>query len=153
MALTKKQRELIQKPLLDEIKALLDQHVCQVPPKSKLGTALDYLREYWPGLVVFICDGNLSISNNHAERLIRPFVIGRKNWLFSSSVAGAEASAALYSLAITAKENGLDALQYLQVLFTELPILYKQRSTPENQQKLDEYLPWNWKPPVAQDSE
>ena len=77
-------------------------------PKSALGKALHYLREQWPYLVRYLEDGRLELSNNRAERSIKPFVMGRKNWLFSNTPAGAQSSAVIYSLIETAKENGLD---------------------------------------------
>ena len=75
------------------------------PPWAK---ALQYLREQWPYLVRYLEDGRLELSNNRAERSIKPFVMGRKNWLFSNTPAGAQSSAVIYSLIETAKENDLD---------------------------------------------
>ena len=72
-------------------------------------------------LIRYLDDGRLKIDNNAAENAIRPFVIGRKNWLFSDSVKGVNASANLYSLIETAKANGLEPYAYLRYLFTELP--------------------------------
>ncbi|MFT6435904.1 MAG: hypothetical protein ACJAVI_003959 [Candidatus Azotimanducaceae bacterium] len=73
-----------------------------------MGKALAYLNRNWRKLTIYIEDGRLSIDNNPAENAIRPFVIGRKNWLFSASMDGAKASANLYGLIETAKANGLD---------------------------------------------
>jgi transposase len=109
-------------PVLDEIRAWCDASLMQVPPKSKLGEALDYLDNQWPRLVRYVDDGRLSIDNNAVERAIRPFVIGRRNWLFSDTPKGAEASARLYSLIETAKANGLEPYAYLSRLFKELPV-------------------------------
>jgi len=80
-----------------------------------------YLHNEWDKLVRYLDDGRLEIDNNAAENAIRPFVIGRKNWLFSDSVKGVTASANLYSLIETAKANGLEPYAYLRYLFTELP--------------------------------
>ena len=80
------------------------------------------------------------------ENFIRPFAIGRKNWLFSDTPAGAHASAGLYSLLITAQENKLDVRAYLVAIFTELPILFAKNPKPD----LTPYLPWNWKAAQAQ---
>ncbi|MFT5421282.1 MAG: transposase [Candidatus Endobugula sp.] len=78
------------------------------PPKTTLGKAMQYLCNQWPRLVAYLDDGRRPIDNNRAENSIRPFVIGRKNWLFSNSQAGAHASANLYSLIETAKANSLN---------------------------------------------
>jgi len=79
-------------------------------PKSAIGKAISYSTRQWPKLTRFIESGYLSIDNNRAERAIKPFVIGRKNWMFSNTAKGAEASAVLYSLIETAKVNGLNRL-------------------------------------------
>jgi transposase len=93
----------------------------QVPPKNALGKAVHYTLEYWPQLTRYIENGNWPIDNNVAENAIRPFVIGRKNWLFSNSQRGATASANLYSLIETAKANSREPYQYLSWLFERLP--------------------------------
>jgi transposase len=80
-----------------------------------------YLDHQWPHLVRYLEDGRWPIDNNPAENAIRPFVIGRKNWLFSATPKGADASANLYSLIETAKANGLEPSVYLATVFTELP--------------------------------
>jgi len=109
------------KPILDEMRAWLDQSVGQVPPTSATGKALHYLHKQWSKLIRYLDDGRLEIDNNAAENAIRPFVLGRKNWLFSDSVKGVTASANLYSLIETAKANRLEPYAYLRYLFTELP--------------------------------
>ena len=88
---------------------------------TALGKALHYLREQWPYLVRYLEDGRLELSNNRAERSIKPFVIGRKNWLFSNTPAGAQSSAVIYSLIETAKENDLDPYRYLVWLLHNAP--------------------------------
>ena len=109
------------RPLLDALRAWLDESLPQVPPQSANGKALTYLNNEWPKLIGYLNDGRLEIDNNRAENAIRPFVIGRKNWLFSDSVRGVKASANLYSLIETAKANGLEPYAYLRRVFTELP--------------------------------
>lgn len=109
------------RPLLDELRTWLDQSLPQVPPTSATGKALHYLHKEWSKLVRYLDDGRLEIDNNLAENAIRPFVLGRKNWLFSDSVKGVKASANLYSLIETAKANGLEPYAYLRYVFTELP--------------------------------
>ena len=108
-------------PLLQTIREWVDKSLPQVPPTSYVGKALTYLNNQWPMLIVYVKDGRLSMDNNLAENAIRPFTVGRKNWLFSQSVKGVEASAALYSLIETAKANGLEPYRYLFHVFKELP--------------------------------
>ncbi len=109
------------RPLLDSIKALLDARAATSPPKSLLGKAIAYARKQWDRLTVYLEDGRLRPDNNLAENAIRPFAVGRKNWLFSGAPRGAHASAALYSLIETAKANGLEPYAYLRHLFERLP--------------------------------
>jgi transposase len=126
-------------PLIERLQGLLLAHLHGVLPQSLLGKALHYLHEQWPKLVRFLDDGRYPIDNNACENAIRPFVIGRKNWLFSDTVAGAQASANLYSLIETAKANGIEPYRYLCKLFQTLPAA----------KSVDDYealLPWNITP-------
>jgi hypothetical protein len=91
------------------------------PSRSALGKAMNYAHKQWPKLIVYVEDGRLRIDNNLTENAIRPFVVGRKNWLFCDTVAGANASANLYSLIETAKANGIEPYAYLRTVFAELP--------------------------------
>lgn len=93
-----------------------------VVPSSLLGKALQYMSGQWPKLVRYVENGNWPISNNLCENAIRPFVVGRKGWLFSDTVAGAQASANLYSLVETCKANGVEPYRYLVWLFQKLPL-------------------------------
>lgn len=108
-------------PLLAEIRAWLEKSLPEVPPRSAVGKALHYLAGEWDKLVRYVDDGRLAIDNNATERAIRPFVIGRNNWLFSDTAKGAEASARLYSLISTAKANGHEPYRYLRHILKELP--------------------------------
>ena len=92
-----------------------------VVKQSALGKAVYYMDKQWPKLIVYTHDGRLNIDNNLVEDSIRPFVISRKNHLFSDKVSGAKASANLYGLIETAKANGLEPYTYLKYVFTELP--------------------------------
>ena len=83
-------------------------------------------------------DGRLEISNNRAERSIKPFVIGRKNFLFFNTPRGASSSAVIYSIVETAKENGLNPFPYLEYLFEKLPNIDKT-----DEKQLSELLPWS----------
>jgi transposase len=114
-----RQRE--SKPVLEEIKKLLDYNRNKVLPQSKLGIAVNYTFSRWDRLVKYITDGLLPIDNNLVENAIRPFVIGRKNWLFYDSQDGAKASAFFYSLIETAKANKLEPYSYLNYIFEEIP--------------------------------
>lgn len=131
-------------PIIDRIRKRLDKNLDKVPPKSQLGTALNYMAEEWPQLQHYIGNGELAISNNRCENFIRPFVLGRKNWLFADSTTGAEASARLYTLVVTAKANNLDVFEYLKDVFTQIPNLRKHSPHPD----LTHLLPWNWKAPA-----
>lgn len=109
------------KPILDKIKTWLDGKATKVLPKSPLGTAITYTLKLWPGLITYLEDGHIEIDNNKAENAIRPFVVGRKAWLFSGSPRGAQASATMYTLVETAKANALEPWAYLNYLFEKLP--------------------------------
>ena len=116
---TIRQQEAV--PILNKIRAWLDKTLHSTLPKGMLGKALGYLDKNWHKLIVYTQDGRLSIDNNGAENALRPFVIGRKNWLFSASVRGAKSSANLYSLIETAKASGQEPYAYLCHVFKELP--------------------------------
>jgi len=124
------------KPIIGKLRQWLDEIRPKVPPKSLLGKAVQYLDKQWPRLIAYIEDGQYPIDNNPVENAIRPFAIGRKNWLFSASVNGAKASANLYSLIETAKANGLEPYAYLKKVFGELP-------NATGFDDVDKLLPWN----------
>ena len=108
--------------------------VCALP-KSALGKALHYALEQRPYLETFYLDGRLELSNNRAERSIKPFVIGRKNWLFCCTPKGAKSSSIIYSIIETAKENRLRPFEYLKYIFEVMPNISE-----ENYHTL---LPWS----------
>lgn len=116
-----KQRLKEGKPILDALLAWANS--VSAAPKSALGKALHYLKEQWPYLIRYLEDGRLELSNNRAERSIKPFVIGRKNFLFANTPLGARASAVIYSLIETAKETGLDPFRYLTWVLETAPTL------------------------------
>ena len=101
-------------PALTTLKVWLEDVQQKVPPKNALGKAVNYTLEYWAELSRYIEDGSWPIDNNAAENAIRPFVVGRKAWLFSNSQRGAQASADLYSLVETAKANHCEPYLYLK---------------------------------------
>uniref|UniRef100_UPI002FBDB12E IS66 family transposase n=1 Tax=Sporolactobacillus sp. KGMB 08714 TaxID=3064704 RepID=UPI002FBDB12E len=125
-------------PILQAFSAWLQKQAPRVLPKSALGIAIKYCRERWESLNAFLKDGRLELDNNRAERSIKPFVIGRKNWLFSNTPKGAKASAIVYSVIETAKENGLRPFQYLSYLFEQLPNLEQV-----TEEAMDSLLPWS----------
>ena len=130
-----KERQEHSKPLLDAFFAWA-KTLGNIAPKSKLGKAVNYLTGEEPYLRRYIVDGRLEIDNNRAERSIKPFVIGRKNWLFANTPSGAKASATIFSIIETAKENGLDPYEYLKFVFTKAPNLSEGET-------IDALLPWN----------
>ena len=130
-----KERQKHSKPLLDAFFAWA-KTLSGIAPKSKLGKAVHYLIEEEQYLRRYIKDGRLEIDNNRAERSIKPFVIGRKNWLFANTPSGAKASATVFSIIETAKENGLEPYEYLRYIFTKTPNLHKDET-------MDVLLPWN----------
>ncbi|NBT46161.1 MAG: hypothetical protein EBT06_14955 [Gammaproteobacteria bacterium] len=124
------------KPILDRIKLWLDQEVEGTPPKGALGVAIAYALKYWPRLIRYIERGDLPIDNNPCEGSIRPFVRGRRAWLFSDTPAGANASALIYSMVETAKANGHEPHSWLNHVMRELPKAREMKS-------YDHLLPWN----------
>lgn len=126
------------RPLVDDFHAWLVYQRPRVLPKSAFGQAIAYCLNQWDKLTAFLKDGRLELDNNRAERSIKPFVIGRKNWLFSNTPKGAKASATIYSIVETAKENGLDPFTYLKYLFEQLPNI-----DINDESVLDKFLPWS----------
>ena len=115
----KQQRLERSKPILDAMLAWSNTR--NAAPKSKLGMALTYLRNQWDDLNRFLLDGRIELSNNRAERSIKPFVMSRKNFLFANTPLGAKSSAVIFSLIETAKENGLDPYRYLTWVLKAAP--------------------------------
>lgn len=115
----KQQRLKYSAPVLKELSAWMSAR--SAAPKSKLGNALTYLHNQWKDLQVFLEDGRIELSNNRAERSIKPFVMARKNFLFANTPKGAQGSAIYFSLIETARENGLDPYEYLVWALTEAP--------------------------------
>ena len=118
-----RERERLSRPLIDEFYDWIGN--LNALPKTYLGKAVQYAQSQRKYLERYLLDGRLEISNNRAERSIKPFVIGRKNWLFSNTPNGARASAVYYSLVETARENGLNPFEYLSWIFTQAPNLGK----------------------------
>ena len=109
------------KPILEDFRIWLMTLSSQTPPKGLLGKAVNYTLKNWPLLTRYLEKGFVPMDNNAAENAIRPFVVGRKNWLFSGHPNGASASSSLYSLIETAKASGLKPYFYLRYLFDRIP--------------------------------
>jgi transposase len=129
--------------VIDKLRAWLDKQRPHVLPKSAIGKAVIYLHNQWPRLLRCFERGDYPLDNNAAENAVRPFAVGRKNWLFSASQKGARASANLYSLIETAKANQLEPLAYLTRVLTELPAIK------DDPVAIAALLPWNTKPVVG----
>lgn len=125
-------------PLLEDFKIWLDQHQDKVMKGGLLHKAIQYCLNQWEYLVGYCQRGELKISNALAENAIRPFAVGRKNWLFADTTHGAKASAAWYSLIETAKLHQLNPQAYIEHLLENIAVA----DTPE---KLDQLLAWNVK--------
>lgn len=130
------QREVQVKPLLNDFKSWLDDKVVKVRPSSLTGKAIAYTLGQWDKIIRYLESPHLTPDNNAAERGIKPFVVGRKNWLFSGSPTGAKASCLFFSLIETAKANGLNPYGYLKWIFDQVAIM----DADSDREKL---LPWN----------
>jgi hypothetical protein len=127
------------KPILAEIKTVLDEYRGQVLPKSPMGKAITYASNQWEALIRYVENPMLDIDNNLSERTLRMVVIGRKNYMFAGSESGAWRAAIIYSLVASCKLNGIDPFVYFR------DVLEKVSTHPAN--KIDELLPSNWKKP------
>jgi transposase len=136
------------KQIIHQIRTLIDDNVTKIFPQSKIGSAFGYISDEWPHLLHFLDHGCIALSNNRVENAIRPFAIGRKNWLFANTVNGAAASAALYSLVVSAKENNLLVHAYLTDVFSQIP--YMPTDCVQQKIFLQQLLPWNWKKAAEQ---
>ncbi|MGL5292006.1 MAG: IS66 family transposase [Vibrionaceae bacterium] len=122
-------------PILQKLREWLDQNQEQVIGNAKLKNAINYMHNQWDKLIRYVDNGYLQIDNNRAERAVKPFVIGRKNWLFNNTERGAASSAILYSLVETAKANGLIPYDYLVACLNEMC-----QPAPD----IERLLPWNF---------
>ena len=134
----KKQRQLLLSEKVDAYFAWVKQKYAQITHNSTIGRALAYSINQETYLRAFLSDGNIPMDNNYAEQAIRPFTLGRKNFVLIESSNGAKASAILYSLVETAKANGLNTFEYFNLLLTEIP----QHVDDNDLRFLDDLLPW-----------
>ncbi|MFZ4076743.1 MAG: IS66 family transposase [Legionellaceae bacterium] len=132
-------RETQAVPILEQIKKLLDDNVIKVPSQGPLAKAVNYMLNHWDALNHYLKDGRLEIDNNRAERAIKPFVIGRKNWLFHGNDIGARAGGILFSMIETCKEHHVDTFSWLKHTLNHI----QEADTVE---KLEQLLPFNVKP-------
>ena len=130
--------------LLKEYKEWLDYHAGKVPPKSQIGKAIAYSRNNWKELTRYLDEGYLEIDNNATERCIKPFALGRRNWLFMGNPQSAQASANIYSLIETCKSHNVNPYNYLKDIYDKLADPDIDLST------LISLLPYNWKSPETQ---
>lgn len=136
--LRQQQRQTQSLPILAHLKTHLETSLQRVAGNSDIAVPIGYALKRWPSLIRYCEDGRLNIDNNPAERCIRPITIGRKNWVFAGSDLAAERSAIIYSLVETCKLNAVDPFAY----FTDV----LDRIADHPNQKIDELLPFNWKP-------
>jgi len=134
----REKRQQLSKPLLDDLKQWLEKNVNRVPRGGLTSTAINYMLNQWDLLVGYCDDGRLHISNALAENAIRPFAVGRRNWLFSDTPRGARASATCFSLVESAKANGLEPYDYLSRVLQDI-------ASADSLEKLEALLPWNMK--------
>ena len=124
--------------MLDDLKSWLEKNISRVPKDSLTWTAMNYTLNQWTLLIGYCEDGRLNISNALAENAIRPFAVGRRNWLFSDTPRGARASATCYSLVETAKANNLNPYDYLVNVLQNI-------AAADTLDKIEALLPWNVK--------
>jgi transposase len=129
------------KPKVEAFRAWVEQQLTRIPGKGDLAKAFRYGLSRWPSFCLFLEDGRVAIDNNSAERALRPIGIGRKNWLFAGADTGAETLARAMTIIETAKMNGLDPQAYLADVL--------DRIHDHKINRLDELLPWNWKPTAS----
>jgi transposase len=131
-------RQTLSRPLVDDLHVYLRAQVARLARGHDLAKAIKYILKRWAGFTLFLEDGRVCLSNNAAERGLRGIALGRKSWLFCGSDRGGQRAAAMYSLIVTAKMNGVDPQAWLA------DVLDRIATHPAH--RLDELLPWNWTP-------
>ncbi len=129
-------RQVSSRPLVDALESYLREQLAKLARGHDLAKAIQYMLKRWPAFTLFLDDGRVCLSNNAAERGLRGIALGRKSWLFCGSDRGGHRAAAMYSLIVTAKMNGVDPQAWLA------DILARIAAHPAH--RLDELLPWNW---------
>lgn len=138
-------RQELSAPLVADLESWLREHRPKLSRGNDLAKAMDYLLKRWPAFTRFLDDGRICLSNNAAERALRGIALGRKSWLFAGSDRGGQRAAAMYSLIVTAKMNDVDPQAWLADVLA--------RIAEHSAQRLDELLPWNWRPRSAPQSQ
>jgi transposase len=131
-------RQMLSRPLVDDLQVYMRAQVVRLARGHDLAKAIKYILKRWAGFTLFLEDGRVCLSNNAAERGLRGIALGRKSWLFCGSDRGGQRAAAMYSLIVTAKMNGIDPQAWLA------EVLARIATHPAH--RLDELLPWNWTP-------
>ncbi|WP_284945448.1 IS66 family transposase [Acidisoma cladoniae] len=131
-------REELSRPLVDELRVYLREQRAKLSSAHDLAKAIDYILKRWDAFTLFLTDGRVCLSNNAAERALRGIALGRKSWMFCGSDRGGQRAAAMYSLIVTAKMNNIDPQAWLA------DVLARIAAHPAH--RLDELLPWNWRP-------
>ena len=126
------------RPLVDELKVYMREQAAKLSRGHDLVKAIQYMLNRWPAFTLFLDDGRVCMSNNAAERGLRGVALGRKSWFFCGSDRGGRRAAAMYSLIVTCKMNGVDPQAWLA------DVLARIAGHPAH--RLDELLPWNWRP-------
>jgi hypothetical protein len=134
-------RQQLSKPLVDELQVYMRGQRAKLSRGHDLAKAIDYILKRWDAFTLFLNDGRVCLSNNAAERALRGIALGRKSWLFCGSDRGGQRAAAMYSLIVTAKMNNVDPQAWLA------DVLARIANHPVH--RLDELLPWNWKPAAS----
>jgi transposase len=138
-------RQELSAPLIADLEGWLHEHRPKLSRGNDLARAMDYVLKRWPAFTRFLDDGRVCLSNNAAERALRGIALGRKSWLFAGSDRGGQRAAALYSLIVTAKINGIDPQAWLADVLA--------RIAEHPARDIDALLPWNWQPPAASRSQ
>jgi transposase len=134
-------RHRLGKPLVEELQLYMREQRAKLARGHDLAKAIDYITKRWDAFTLFLDDGRVCLSNNAAERALRGIALGRKSWMFCGSDRGGQRAAAMYSLIVTAKMNGVDPQAWLA------DVLARIAAHPAH--RLDELLPWNWKPAAS----
>jgi transposase len=132
----KKLRQLHAPPILEELHSYLQNKLPKTPPKSPIGKAISYTLKLWDKLNIYVNHGEMEADTNLVENSIRPFAIGRKNWLFKGNEHGAKASAIIYSILLTCKANNIEPYAYLKYILYRIPKI-------DTQGELQQLLPYN----------
>ena len=134
-------RQILSKPLVEELQLYMREQRAKLARGHDLAKAIDYITKRWDAFTLFLDDGRVCLSNNAAERALRGIALGRKSWMFCGSDRGGQRAAAMYSLIVTAKMNGVDPQAWL----ADVPA----RIAAHPAHRLDELLPWNWTPSAS----